>query len=156
MSEKHGIQVRFLFPAPCGCSSVVERLVANEKVVGANPITRSIIRMQSNGKTFVFEKAFTPMNNMSKLVFLHTLAKSRRYISNKNLSGPSDAPKIHCIREFHIVIESANQMTALPRLIPHSRQILHIAMILFCRIIKCGPDSIPRSFFFALRISRWH
>ena len=30
-----------LVGAPCGCSSVVEHLVANEKVKGPNPFTRS-------------------------------------------------------------------------------------------------------------------
>ena len=38
----------------CGCSSVVECLLAKEKVTGANPVTRSIAR-SSNGRIAAFE-----------------------------------------------------------------------------------------------------
>lgn len=46
MSEKHGISVRFRVAAPkSGSSSVVERLVANEKIVGSSPISRSKMKL---------------------------------------------------------------------------------------------------------------
>lgn len=51
MSEKHEMTVRLRPSAPSGCSSVVERLLAKEKVTGANPVIRSYIAGSSNGRT---------------------------------------------------------------------------------------------------------
>ena len=56
------LRIRQLAETKCGCSSVVECLLAKEKVTGANPVTRSIygepaesIARSSNGRTAAFE-----------------------------------------------------------------------------------------------------
>ena len=78
---KPKIGARFPVGAPCGCSSVVERHVANVDVEGSSPSTRSILGLDNCACVVILDREDEMEDTRAMIVMLLTRLQMRVWYS---------------------------------------------------------------------------